>query len=89
MTTVISIKSKDGIILASDSQGTSSKVKTTIKKVFKIKANGTEANLPVLVLPGMHDDVIAVAVGYGRDKGVGMALPATETQDQTVKYDDT
>jgi hypothetical protein len=36
---VISIKSKDGIILASDSQGTSSKVKTTIKKVFKINSH--------------------------------------------------
>lgn len=36
MTTVISIKSKDGIILACDSQSTSSKVKTTIKKVSKI-----------------------------------------------------
>lgn len=33
---MISIKSKDGIILASDSQGISSKVKTTIKQVFKI-----------------------------------------------------
>lgn len=39
------------------------------KKVFKIKANGTELLLPVLVLPGMHDDVVAVAVGYGRDRG--------------------
>ena len=39
MTTVISIKSKDGIVLASDSQGTSSKVKTTIKKVFKINSH--------------------------------------------------
>ncbi len=38
MTTVISIKAKDGIILASDSQGTSVKVKTTIKKVFKINS---------------------------------------------------
>lgn len=38
MTTVISIKAKDGIILASDSQGTSLKVKTTIKKVFKINS---------------------------------------------------
>ncbi|HSA75116.1 MAG TPA: hypothetical protein VLE21_02900 [Candidatus Nitrosocosmicus sp.] len=36
MTTVLSIKSKDGIILASDSQGTSSKIKTPVKKVFKI-----------------------------------------------------
>lgn len=45
MTTVISIKSKDGIILASDSQGTSSKVKTTIKKVFQINSHaGTGAS---------------------------------------------
>lgn len=38
MTTVIAIKSKDGIILASDNQGTSSKIKTAIKKVFKINS---------------------------------------------------
>ena len=36
MTTVLAIKSKDGIILASDSQGTASKIKTTIKKLYKI-----------------------------------------------------
>lgn len=43
------------------------------KKVFSIKTNGKELKLPVLVLPGMHDDVIAIAVGYGRDKNVGKA----------------
>lgn len=43
------------------------------KKVFSIKANGQDLKLPVLVLPGMHDDVIAVAVGYGRSEGVGKA----------------
>ncbi len=43
------------------------------KKVFKIKANNVEIKLPVLVLPGMHDNVVAVAVGYGRDKNVGKA----------------
>ncbi|MGD9535257.1 MAG: hypothetical protein AB7V56_15995 [Candidatus Nitrosocosmicus sp.] len=32
----MSIKSKDGIVLASDSQGTSLKIKTTIKKIFQI-----------------------------------------------------
>jgi 20S proteasome alpha/beta subunit len=36
MTTALSIKSKDGIILASDSQGTASKIKLAVKKVFKI-----------------------------------------------------
>ena len=47
------------------------------KKVFSVKANGTEIKLPVLVLPGMHDEVIAIAVGYGRDKGVGRAAAGT------------
>ncbi|HKR74272.1 MAG TPA: hypothetical protein VJR94_09190, partial [Candidatus Nitrosocosmicus sp.] len=36
MTTVLAIMSKDGIILASDTQGTSSKIKTTLKKIYKI-----------------------------------------------------
>ncbi len=47
------------------------------KKVFKIKANNAEIKLPVLVLPGMHDNVVAVAVGYGRDKKVGKAAAET------------
>ena len=55
MTTVISIRSKDGIILASDSQGTSSKVKTTIKKVYKINnhagigASGDSSHIELFV----------------------------------------
>lgn len=55
MTTVISVKAKDGIILASDSQGTSAKVKTTIKKVFKINscigigASGDNSQIELLV----------------------------------------
>ncbi|HOZ50390.1 MAG TPA: TAT-variant-translocated molybdopterin oxidoreductase, partial [Chitinophagaceae bacterium] len=48
------------------------------KKVFTVKSNGAEIKLPVLVLPGMHDDVIAIAVGYGRDKGVGRAAYAVD-----------
>jgi len=47
------------------------------KKVFTLKVNGNEVKLPVLVLPGMHDEVIAVAVGYGRDKGAGKAAADT------------
>lgn len=47
------------------------------KKVFSIKANGTEVKLPVLVLPGVHDDVIGIAVGYGREKGAGLAAAGT------------
>ena len=44
------------------------------KRVIKIKAaNGAEVELPIVVVPGLHNDVIAIAVGYGRSKGVGMA----------------
>jgi 20S proteasome alpha/beta subunit len=39
MTTVLSIKSKDGIVLVSDSQGTASKIKLAMKKVFKINSH--------------------------------------------------
>ncbi len=43
------------------------------KKVVSIKAKGGTVELPVLVIPGMHDNVIAVATGYGRAEGVGRA----------------
>lgn len=46
------------------------------KKVFTVKANGAELSLPVLVLPN-HDERIAIAVGYGRDKNVGKAAAST------------
>ncbi len=43
------------------------------KRVIKVKANGYEVMLPVVVVPGMHNDVVAVALGYGRDAKVGRA----------------
>jgi MoCo/4Fe-4S cofactor protein with predicted Tat translocation signal len=43
------------------------------KKVLKIKANGKEVELPLLILPGIHPNVIAIAVGYGRSNSVGRA----------------
>jgi MoCo/4Fe-4S cofactor protein with predicted Tat translocation signal len=48
------------------------------KKVFTIKVGNQSLSLPVAVVPGMHNNVIAVAVGYGRDKGVGRAAWAEE-----------
>lgn len=36
------------------------------RPVAKIVVNGKEMLLPVLVLPGMHPEVVAVALGYGR-----------------------
>lgn len=43
------------------------------KRVVKIVANGVETTLPIVVVPGMHNDVVAIAVGYGRDEKVGRA----------------
>ena len=36
------------------------------KPVVKITANGKSIELPVIVIPGMHAAVVAIAVGYGR-----------------------
>ncbi|TAM94452.1 MAG: 4Fe-4S dicluster domain-containing protein [Chitinophagaceae bacterium] len=36
------------------------------KPVAKVEVNGKSLNLPIMVLPGMHPEVIAIAVGYGR-----------------------
>ncbi len=36
------------------------------KPVVKVTVNGRSAELPVIVIPGMHANVIAMAVGYGR-----------------------
>ena len=37
------------------------------KPVVKITANGKSVELPVIIIPGMHSAVVAVAVGYGRE----------------------
>ena len=43
------------------------------KPVIKITMPGRDAGieLPVLIIPGMHPNVIAVAVGYGRNEELG------------------
>lgn len=44
------------------------------KHVITVKgAHGYSVNLPLIVVPGMHNDVVAIAVGYGRDSNVGRA----------------
>ena len=43
------------------------------KPVIKIKAGALEYILPVLVIPGVHKNVIAVALGYGRSEKTGRA----------------
>lgn len=43
------------------------------KPVITLKAGNKELKLPILVIPGMHPNVIAVAVGYGRNEKIGRA----------------
>lgn len=43
------------------------------KQVVSITVDKNEVKLPVLVIPGMHDNVIGLALGYGRAEGVGRA----------------
>lgn len=43
------------------------------KPVILIKAKGIEMKLPVLVVPGMHKDVLGIALGYGRSEKSGRA----------------
>jgi len=43
------------------------------KPVISIKAGNKELKLPVLVIPGMNESTIAVALGYGRTKTLGKA----------------
>ena len=39
------------------------------KPVLYITANGKTVELPALIIPGMHSNVVAIAVGYGRQSG--------------------
>ena len=43
------------------------------KPVIKIKVGTKEMSLPLLVIPGLHPNVIAIAVGYGRSEKTGRA----------------
>lgn len=63
------------------------------RRVVKVKVGNNEVALPIVVVPGMHNEVIAVAVGYGRDKQVGMAsvngkntYPLVTFNGQTFEY---
>jgi MoCo/4Fe-4S cofactor protein with predicted Tat translocation signal len=55
-------------------------VQTGEKIVMSIVVGKQTMELPVAVVPGMHDNVIAVAVGYGRSNGVGNAAKTDDFQ---------
>ncbi len=42
------------------------------KPVIELTIGKNKVELPVLVIPGMNADTIAVAVGYGRSEGIGV-----------------
>jgi MoCo/4Fe-4S cofactor protein with predicted Tat translocation signal len=64
------------------------------KPVIKLTIGKNELELPVLVIPGMNADTIAVALGYGRSEGMGKtaaavgknAYPYTSFNGATVDY---
>jgi MoCo/4Fe-4S cofactor protein with predicted Tat translocation signal len=60
-----------------DEELTSQTEVVTKKRVVKVKANGYELELPLVAVPGMHNDVVAIALGYGRDAKVGRAAANT------------
>ncbi len=46
----------------------------TDKPLIELTANGKKITLPVLVIPGMDPNTIAVAVGYGRNENFAKAV---------------
>ncbi len=64
------------------------------KPVIKLTIGKNEVELPILVLPGMNADTIAVALGYGRNAGLGKtaagvgknAYPYTSYNGTTIDY---
>jgi molybdopterin-containing oxidoreductase family iron-sulfur binding subunit len=53
----------------------------TGKCVVTVKAaNGYTVKLPIVVVPGMHNDVVALATGFGRSAKVGRAAASDATK---------
>ena len=44
------------------------------RPVIELTANGKKIAIPVMVVPGMNANTIAVAVGYGRNKAFNPAI---------------
>ncbi len=63
------------------------------KEVLKLTVGGKSIELPFLIVPGTHPDVVGIAVGYGRTKETGKAgiygknaFPLATLQGNTVSY---
>jgi molybdopterin-containing oxidoreductase family iron-sulfur binding subunit len=63
-----------------------------VKQVLKLTtADGKTISLPFLIIPGTHPNVVGIAVGYGRTKGMGKsavygknAYPFAQLKNNTV-----
>ncbi len=44
------------------------------KPMIRIKANGKELELPILIIPGTDKNTIGIALGYGRSSKAGVAI---------------
>jgi molybdopterin-containing oxidoreductase family iron-sulfur binding subunit len=55
-----------------------------MKPVIKVKIHGKEVELPIIVIPGTQENTIAIAVGYGRSKGVGRSVTASDGAEGTL-----
>jgi MoCo/4Fe-4S cofactor protein with predicted Tat translocation signal len=47
------------------------------KWVLKVKANGKELDLPIIIIPGVDANTIGIALGFGRNEKIGKAVPNT------------
>ena len=64
------------------------------KPIISVKANGKTIEIPILVMPGMQADTIAIPAGYGRAASLGKAsegigvnvFPLTSFNGSTVQY---
>jgi molybdopterin-containing oxidoreductase family iron-sulfur binding subunit len=63
-------------VLGNQRQGDKYEV-TPEKPVIKITVNNVTKELPVLIIPGVHPNVVALAVGYGRESA---------NKDKTAEY---
>src|SRR5581483_442376 len=63
-------KSLLGIDLRVGTQSDSYEVRPE-KPVVRVTANGKTIDLPILIAPGTHPNVIGIALGYGRNKELG------------------
>lgn len=57
------------------------------KPVISIKVKGKELKLPIIVVPGMDADTIAIALGYGRTSALGATYVDEYTEDKKVGVD--